>query len=58
MLCYKEGKPTLISEDEIMKHMKLTSEQMKTILRLFETRDFIKIIKQDGQTFYKYTNIY
>ena len=55
LLCYKEGTPTILSEQEIMDHMGLPLDAVKSILKLFEKRDFIKIVKKDNQTLYQYT---
>ncbi|HUY00037.1 MAG TPA: hypothetical protein VMV49_10820 [Candidatus Deferrimicrobium sp.] len=55
MLCYKEGTPTILSEQEIMEHMGLPLEAVKSILKLFEKRDFIKIVEKDGKKLYQYT---
>ncbi len=55
MLCYKEGTPTILSEQEIMHHMGLPLEAVRSILKLFEKRDFIKIVKKDNKTLYQYT---
>jgi long-chain-fatty-acid---luciferin-component ligase len=55
MLCYKEGTPTILSEQDIMEHMGLPLEAVKSILKLFEKRDFIKIIEKDDKKLYQYT---
>ncbi len=55
MLCYKEGTPTLLSEEEIIKHMGLKPDVIKSIIKLFERRDFIKVVEKDGKTLYQYT---
>ncbi|MHA1276370.1 MAG: LuxE/PaaK family acyltransferase [Candidatus Helarchaeota archaeon] len=56
LMCYKQGKPTLLPEQTIIDQMSdIKPEVTRGILQLFEERRFIKKVKKDGQWFYKFT---
>lgn len=56
LMCYKQGKPTLLTEQEIIQQMSdLKTEVTRGILRLFEERGFIKKVEKEGQIYYRFT---
>jgi len=56
LMCYKKGKPTLLTEEELIQQMSdLKPEITRGILSLFEEREFIKRVEKEGQVFYRFT---
>jgi long-chain-fatty-acid---luciferin-component ligase len=56
LMCYKQGKPTLLAEDAIIEQMpELKLEVIKGILEIFEGRKFVKKIVKENRIFYKFT---
>jgi long-chain-fatty-acid---luciferin-component ligase len=56
LMCYEKGKPTLLSEQEVIQQMSdLKPEVTRGILRLFEERGFIKKVEKESQIYYQFT---
>ncbi len=56
LMCYKNGKPTLLSEEEIINQMPdLKPDVIRDILELFMKRKFVNKIQKEGQIYYRFT---